>query len=237
MTRASALSLALWAMSVAYFGLCALLYLIASLVLSAQTVWPLAVMACRGVLVTMGQRLVILGEPPASEARPCIYVFNHTSILDTFIVVSMIDEFFAAVGKAEQFQIPVWGRLVRRWGVVPLERAHLTEAIASLDRVGTSLAEGRSLLIAPEGTRSPDGSLLPFKKGAFHLAMNHQAPIVPIVIQGAHDAKHRGDWRLRPGTLSASFGPPIIPSPDESVDALCARTQAYFEDALAARLT
>ena len=97
-------------------------------------------------------------------------MFNHTSLLDTFIVVALIPEFTGAIGKKEQFKIPIWGAVLRRWGVVGIERDNVAEAVRSLGAVEEAVKSGVSLLIAPEGTRSPDGTLGVFKKGPFHVA-------------------------------------------------------------------
>jgi len=140
---------------------------------------------------------------------PYIYMFNHTSILDTFVVMAILPEFTSAIGKKEQFRIPIWGTILRRWGTLPIDRHALTAAIENLDRVGESFARGRSVLIAPEGTRSHDGRLGPFKKGPFHIASRYQARLVPIAIVGAFRAKHKGSWILRPGVIQARIGLPL----------------------------
>jgi 1-acyl-sn-glycerol-3-phosphate acyltransferase len=154
-------------------------------------------------------RLRVVGEFPDLRAGPYIYIFNHTSMLDPMITVAAIPEHIGAIGKAEQFSMPLWGTLIRRWGAVPIQRSDLPNAIQSLDQVEAAIAGGLSLLISPEGTRSPDGSLLPFKKGPFHLAANTGVPMVPMAITGAFAAKQRGSWILRPATLTVQVGPPI----------------------------
>ncbi|MEC7985578.1 MAG: lysophospholipid acyltransferase family protein, partial [Myxococcota bacterium] len=146
---------------------------------------------------------------PSVQSGPYIYMFNHTSLLDTFIAIAILPEFTGAIGKKEQFRIPIWGHLLRRWGTIPIERGKLQSAIQSLNKAEIIMNAGNSLLIAPEGTRSADGHLQPFKKGPFHIAIKTQTPIVLIGIIGAFQSKRKGSWLLRPGTITVHIPPPI----------------------------
>ena len=124
---------------------------------------------------------------------PYLYMFNHASMLDTLIMIAIIPEYTMAIGKAEQFDVPIWGTLIKRWGAVLIHRQDLQRAIKQLDTVSNALRQGDSLLISPEGTRSPDGRLLAFKKGPFHVAMNQPTPIVPVAIVG-HCQEKESCW-------------------------------------------
>jgi 1-acyl-sn-glycerol-3-phosphate acyltransferase len=165
-----------------------------------------------------GQILSVGGAFPAREDGPFVYVFNHASILDTFAVIAAIPRFTGAVGKKEQFELPVWGWILRRWGVVPIDRSDRATAIESLDRVQHAVRGGLSLLIAPEGTRSPDGSLGTLRKGAFHIALNTESTIVPLAIHGAFRAKNKGSWSLRPGRIRVAVLPGLTPGRDSMTD-------------------
>jgi 1-acyl-sn-glycerol-3-phosphate acyltransferase len=196
-------SVGLWLSCLSTFTLAVCLYLFLSVLVSPRSLNPLARIGCRVILASAGQRLRVSGPFPSLEEGPYIYVFNHTSLLDTFVMIAALPEFVGAVGKREQFEMPLWGWLIRRWGAVPIDRGQLKEAIESLDEVERAVQAGRSLLIAPEGTRSPDGELGVFRKGPFHVAMNTGATIVPIVVRGAYAAKSKGSWLFRPGVISA----------------------------------
>jgi len=193
--------------------------------------------ACRGILLGAGQWVTIERRFPAIADGPYVYMFNHTSLLDTFVVLAVIPEFTGAIGKKEQFDVPLWGWILRRWGAVPIDRAQLGQAIESLGKVEEALAGGTSLLISPEGTRSTDGRLAPFKKGPFHVAYNTQTPIVPLTLFGAYEAKRKGSWRLRPGTIRVQVGPPIAPVPDleNGMLRLRATTREHFTQTLEGR--
>ena len=186
-------------------------------------------LACKGTLWCVGQRIQPVGEFPSVRDGPYIYLFNHTSLLDTFIVIALLPEFTAAVGKKEQFNLPLWGWILKRWGVVPIDRHNLERARASMDAVESLVKAGQSLLLAPEGTRSQHGHLGPFKKGPFHIALRTSAPIVPIGILGAYKSKNKGSWTLTPGTIQVVIGDPMDPSNTTTVDALKEQTKGAFQ--------
>ena len=234
MVLKSVISAALWLFSVVFFVLAGSLYLFAALIISPKTLHPIARWTCRGMLLTAGQSLRLRGEFPAAQDGPFIYMFNHTSLLDTLVVIAVIPEFTGAIGKQEQFKVPIWGWILRRWGAVPIDRNELGGAIESLNRVGETLKNGLSLLIAPEGTRSADGTLGPFKKGPFHLALQHDVAILPLAITGAYRAKRKGSWLLSPGVIEVEVLPLISGRSDvvRTVESLRASTRKRFTDCL-----
>jgi len=223
-------SFVLWLISLAFFGCVGSLYLLLSVLITPRKLHPLARFACRGVLFTTGQRLRIKGTFPATSEGPYIYIFNHSSILDTFVIVGAIPEFISGIGKREQFDVPLWGRIIRRWGVVPIDRGQLNQAINSLNQAEAAVKNGLSLVIAPEGTRTSDGTLGPFKKGPFHVALNSGATIVPLIIKGTFGAKNKNSWHLTPGTIELQVGAPIRPCSDafRAVETLLETTREQF---------
>ena len=204
------ISAVLWCTALSFFLVVGSGYLLLALFISPRSLQPLARLACRGLLGSAGQRFRMSGTFPPLESGPYIYMFNHSSMLDTFVMMSVVPEFVGAVGKREQFEIPIWGHILRRWGAVPIDRHQLQDAIHRLGKVEEAVRGGLSLLIAPEGTRSPDGTLGALKKGPFHVAINTGAPIVPVAIRGAYHAKHKGSWLFRPGTIEVVVGAPLV---------------------------
>ena len=153
-----------------------------------------------------GQRLKIYGEIPDPKSGPYLYLMNHESLFDHFAIGRHIKHYVTAIAKFEQFKYPLWGHVAKYYGVEPIDRSNTKKAIKSLKNVEKEIIDNKtSFLIAPEGTRSKDGSLGEFKKGAFHLAKNTGASIIPIIINGAYEAKNINDWRLRPGTIKVYF--------------------------------
>ena len=161
------------------------------------------------VIITGGQWLKIKGNVPLKENGPYLYLFNHQSVFDAFMIVASARHYFTGVGAVEQFSYPVWGFLAKKYGLITIERKTIHSAIGSLTEVENALKNGVSAMIAPEGTRTLTGELGAFKKGAFHVAKNTGITIIPVGLVGAFEAKNKNDWRVRPGVLSTIFGDPI----------------------------
>ena len=156
-----------------------------------------------------GQWFQVKGKAPDPKNGPYLYLMNHESLFDGFMMLAGIRHYFTGVGAAEQFSYPVWGYLVKKYGAIPLVREELGSAINSLKKLEDAIQDGISAMIAPEGTRTLTGDLGHFKKGAFHVAKNTGITIVPVGLKGAYSAKNKNDWRLKPGVLITNFGKPI----------------------------
>ena len=157
-----------------------------------------------------GQRLKVYGEIQDPESGTYLYLMNHESLFDHFAIGRYIKHYVTAIAKYEQFKYPLWGHVAKYYGIEPIDRSNTKKAIKSLKKVEMEIIKNKlSFLIAPEGTRAKDGSLGEFKKGAFHLAKNTGASIVPVIINGAYEAKNKKDWRLRPGTIDVHFSDSI----------------------------
>tara|TARA_Y100001970_G_scaffold148746_1_gene182687 strand:- start:460 stop:1179 length:720 start_codon:yes stop_codon:yes gene_type:complete len=153
-----------------------------------------------------GQILRVNGAIPDPKLGPYLYLMNHESLFDHFAIGRYIKHYVTAIAKFEQFKYPLWGHVAKYYGIQPIDRSNTKKAIKSLKKVEKEIIDNKiSFLIAPEGTRSKDGFLGDFKKGAFHLAKNTGASIVPVIINGAYEAKNINDWRLRLGTIDVYF--------------------------------
>lgn len=138
-----------------------------------------------------------LERAPAGEAF--VVMSNHQSLYDIPVVFQALERRVRMVAKEELFRVPVWSRAMRASGFVDVDRKNRERAIQSLARAKTALARGTSIWIAPEGTRSATGALLPFKKGGFHLALDTGARILPITIVGTRDVLLARGWTVHPG--------------------------------------
>ena len=157
-----------------------------------------------------GIELDVTGEENAWGHRPCVFVFNHQSQADVIILPSLLRRDLAGVGKKEIGDVPVIGTLMKIGGTVLIDRENSHSARESMKPlIDIMKKEGRSVCIAPEGTRSTSTNLGRFKKGAFHLAMQAGVPIVPIVIHNAIDVAPRGQFVLRPATVKVTVLPAI----------------------------
>jgi putative phosphoserine phosphatase/1-acylglycerol-3-phosphate O-acyltransferase len=156
-----------------------------------------------------GIDLRVEGEDHLWSHRPAVFLFNHQSGVDTLLVAKLLRRDFTGVGKQELRTHPVFGPAFAFAGVVFIDRGDTQKAIEGLKPAVTALREGRSIAIAPEGTRSSTGKLGRFKKGAFHIAMQAGVPVVPIVFRNALDVLPRGAVVLRPATVEVVVLPPV----------------------------
>ena len=114
---------------------------------------------------------------------PAVLVANHASLIDILVLFALFRP-YKWVSKAENFKLPFVGWNMRLNGYVPLRRGDRESVVAMLDRCGKLLGRGNPVLFFPEGTRTKDGELQPFKDGAFELAVEHGVPVIPIAVHG-----------------------------------------------------
>jgi 1-acyl-sn-glycerol-3-phosphate acyltransferase len=156
-----------------------------------------------------GTRVLIQGLENIDSQKSFILVSNHQSTFDIFALLGYLPIQFRWTAKAELFRTPFMGWAMSRIGYIPIERDSPKKAYRSMLRAAEVVRRGTSIIIFPEGTRSPDGNLQPFKKGVFLIALKSQAPILPITIQGASRIMRKGDWRTYPGQVRIQIDPPI----------------------------
>lgn len=150
----------------------------------------------RRVLAHADVELAVTGAIP-TLGGPFVVMSNHASFLDIPVVYRLFEGRLRMVAKKELFHVPVFGRAMLDAGMIRVDRGDRHAAIRSLDGARALIDRGVSIWIAPEGTRSVDGTLGPLKKGGFLLALQTGRPIVPITLRGTHRALPRGAWALR----------------------------------------
>jgi putative phosphoserine phosphatase/1-acylglycerol-3-phosphate O-acyltransferase len=156
-----------------------------------------------------GIKLHVTGREHLTAQRPSVFIFNHQSWLDGMIIMKLLRENVTAVAKKEVSSQPIMGQIGWLLNMAYVDRSDRTQAIKALEPVVDKIHEGYSLAISPEGTRSPTPRVGTFKKGAFHMAMQSGAPIVPIVIRNAGQRLWRGSVFMRAGTVDVDVLPPI----------------------------
>ena len=172
---------------------------------------PLYWAGVRGVVFLMGVvggKVRIQGRervPPGA----CLFVANHTSSADAPAVVGAIPRRVSILLKESLFKWPIAGQAFTLAGFIPVNRRDRESAISSVEKATESLRRGQSFLIYPEGTRSPDGRLQTFKKGAVVMAIKAGVPIVPVVCSGAHKVMRKRSLRIHPGEILVEFLHPI----------------------------
>src|SRR5210317_685359 len=127
---------------------------------------------------------------------PCILMPIHQSNFDIPVLLGRLPVQFRWLAKAELFKIPIFGRGMRGCGYISIDRSNRKSAFQSLAEAATKIRNGVSVLIFPEGTRSRDGKILPFKKGGFVLSVDAGVPIVPIVIYNTGSIMPKGRLRI-----------------------------------------
>ena len=156
-----------------------------------------------------GVSLRVEGEENLWKRRPAVFIFNHQSGLDAMVVIKLLRRDITAVAKKELKQHPIFGPIFTVGGVAFIDRSDTKRAIEALKPAMEALKQGLSLVVFPEGTRSETGELQPFKKGAFHIAMQAGVPIVPVVLKNTVDAMPKHAVLLRQATVEVEALPPI----------------------------
>jgi 1-acyl-sn-glycerol-3-phosphate acyltransferase len=158
----------------------------------------------------MGNPTVIRNRERIDRHRPAIYILNHNSYLDGFLSMWICPLGGCGIGKKELGRIPVFGWLYHLSGHLLIDRGDREKAIASMKETTDFVAaNGLSIWIFPEGTRSYDGRLLPFKKGFAHMAIATGLPVVPVITHNVHKVWPRSSYLLTPGPLEIDVLEPI----------------------------
>lgn len=156
-------------------------------------------------------KLDLKGGEELRGDRPYIAVANHQSVLDILVLFLAIPRLpIRFIAKQVLFYIPLFGWYLWLTGYVAVNRGNRSKARKSLVRAASRIAKrNTTIVVFPEGTRTPDGTVKRFKKGAFVLATQCQAPVVPIALAGAYGVMNRHEWHVYPGTIHARVLPPI----------------------------
>jgi 1-acyl-sn-glycerol-3-phosphate acyltransferase len=193
--------------------------------------------ALRGAGIALriaGIKVEVEGLETLKQQSSYIFMSNHVSNVDPPILVRLLPGRTSVLVKKELFRVPILGQAMRKASLVPVDRSNREAAIASIGRAADVLRAGIHMTIFPEGTRSPDGQLLPFKKGPFHLAMDTGVPIVPVTVLNTSPMMPKGRLRICPGTARVVFHSPIDPKLQPDREALSEAVRASIASALPA---
>lgn len=183
-----------------------------------------------------GIRVKVLGREQIDPESAYIFMCNHVSNLDPPIILPLIPRRTSVLVKKEVFRIPVLAQAMRMGALVPVDRSNREAAIESIHRAAEVLRHGISMTVFPEGTRSKDGRLLPFKKGPFHLAIESGAPVVPMSISGTETMMKKGCWKIGTGTATVVFHTPLRPEDFPDRESLMAAVRVVIGGSLPAHM-
>lgn len=161
------------------------------------------------LLRTNGIKMQVKGRENLKKEQSCVLVSNHASILDIPAIISAAPFPVRFMAKHSLAWFPVFGWFLYLGGHILIDRKSAKSALKSLKKASSQLKKGISIIVFPEGTRSPDGDVKEFKRGAFLLAQHSKFPVVPISISGTYDMLPRHGWCFRPGTMHIRMGQPI----------------------------
>ena len=160
-------------------------------------------------LLLSGVRVRLVNRQVLDPSQSYIVMSNHQSHYDVWALIAFLPLQLRWVMKMELRRIPVFGLGCERMGHIYIDRSHPDRAYQSLEAAGEKIRNGASVVFFPEGTRSPDGQLLPFQKGGFNIALTAGVPILPITIRGSRQVLPRDSAAVRPGTIELILHEPV----------------------------
>lgn len=190
-----------------FIGLPALLVLWA--LNKPRSLYPLALWGARTWLKLCGTRITVTGLENLDKERQYVFVSNHRSYLDTVALFGFVGKRIGLVAKKELLKAPILGQGMGFVNVIAIDRSNPEKAMLSMERARKVIEEGYSFGVFAEGTRAMPGELLPFKKGAFHLAFQTSSPIVPVAIRNTDVLMGKRTGLLYPGEIEMIVLPPI----------------------------
>jgi len=163
----------------------------------------------RGILFVSRIKVTVNGLANIDPSQSYIFMSNHQSNFDIPVLLAYLPVQFRWLAKAELFKIPIFGRAMRGAGYVKIDRFNQASAFESISEAARKMKNGVSVMIFPEGTRSRNGNIRPFKKGGFIMAVDSKVPIVPVILQGTWTIMDKSSLRINTGEVSLNIETPI----------------------------
>ena len=199
---------------------------------SGDTVLRLARVWARAIMFAAGVKLTIRTVSPLDPRRPYVFMANHLSASDIFSLFIAIPFPVRMISKKQLGRIPFFGWAMHAGRFIFIDRQNPIAARRSIEEAARRIHSGQSVMLFPEGTRSRDGRLGPFKKGGFHLAIASGADIVPCGLRGTREVMRRGSLLIYPGAITVDIAAPISTDglTDDDRDALLERVRAQIRE-------
>ncbi|MGB8507391.1 MAG: lysophospholipid acyltransferase family protein [Pyrinomonadaceae bacterium] len=203
--------------------------LVADLARRPELVYPWALFGARNWLRLSGVHVRVRGLEHLDPKQSYVFVANHRSFLDTATLFFHLRRRIGILAKKELLKVPILGYGMGHVNIMAIDRSNRTRAIQTMKEATDRLRRGVSMGVFAEGTRSGPGGLLPFKKGAFYMAIEAGVPVVPVAIKNTDKLMGKGTGVARPGSIEMVVLPPIATaglSTDEDVKRLAEQTRA-----------
>jgi 1-acyl-sn-glycerol-3-phosphate acyltransferase len=199
---------------------------------SGDTVLRLARVWSRSIMRAAGVKLTIRTAAALDPRRPYVFMANHLSASDIFSLFIAIPFPVRMIAKKQLGRIPFFGWAMHAGRFIFIDRQNPIAARRSIEEAARRIRNGHSVLIFPEGTRSRDGLLGPFKKGGVHLAIASGADIVPCGLRGTREVMRRGSLLIYPGSITVDVGAPISTAglTEDDREALLERVHVLIRD-------
>jgi 1-acyl-sn-glycerol-3-phosphate acyltransferase len=228
----------LWIIAIPVFFVCCLLIMLAALIYRGPKLEPIIKGSCRTILFFCGIRVRVRGRENFDPGRQYILMMNHVNFFDPFVFYAGFPGRARGIEEQKHFKWPVYGQVITRIGQIPIDRKNSRKARESLNRAAALMRMRRdfSFLVLPEGTRTLDGRLGPFKRGGFVLAIEAGLDILPLVQLGAFRINRKGSRLIRPGRVDYIIEAPVSTAGfakehhDELVNQVRARFLNHLEE-------
>jgi 1-acyl-sn-glycerol-3-phosphate acyltransferase len=204
-------SLVIWVIALPVFVLGCLVILLVALFTRGRRLEGLIKVCCRLVLFASGVRLRVRGRENVKAGLRYVVMMNHVNIFDPLVFYASFPGPLRGIEEESHFRWPFYGAVLRRIGQIPIDRKNSSKARESIQQAVDLVRSCKefSIAILPEGTRTLDGKLGPFKRGGFHLALETGLDILPIVQKGGYRIIHKGSLLIRPGRVDLTIEPPV----------------------------
>jgi 1-acyl-sn-glycerol-3-phosphate acyltransferase len=182
---------------------------LASFVLPMRTYDPLLKWMCRTLLKAIGIRVCVQGLEQIRRDKTYLFMSNHVNIFDVFVLGGYLPQLVRGVELESHFRWLFYGMVIKRIGNIPISHHQPFRAMHSLRRAEEALRKGISIVLLPEGHRTLDGRLRPFKRAPFDMARHAGVDLVPVAMVNAFSINRKGSWLIRPGSLTLRIGEPL----------------------------
>ena len=192
--------------------------------------WEIVENWAKALTEKCGVTIETIGREHLSENEARVFITNHRSHYDIPSIVVATGLRLHFITKKELFSIPLFGRGMRALDMIEIDRSDKSKALSSMENAARMVREGRNVLVFAEGTRSKDGkSMQPFKKGGFHLALQAQVPVQPLVVLGSERVLPKHTMGVTPGTITVKIGAPIPVHEGDDLSELMEQTRQVMQ--------